>query len=77
MNRIILVSILLLGLIFSCDKKSHDQANILFITTDYQAWEDIPAVLSFIEMPALDRLSREGVVMENHYCVAPICMPSR
>lgn len=76
MNRNILF-ILLLLLVISCNKKDTDQPNILFITTDYQAWEDIPAVLSFVEMPALDKLSREGVVMENHYCIAPICMPSR
>jgi arylsulfatase A-like enzyme len=52
--------------------------NILFITTDYQAWEDGPGLgAPFLDMPALDRLCREGVVCRNHYSNAPICVPAR
>lgn len=54
------------------------QPNILFITTDYQAWEDGPDLGSpFLDMPALSRLCREGLVCANHYSSAPICMPAR
>jgi len=55
-----------------------DLPNILFITTDYQAGEDGPSLGSpFLQMPNLDRLCREGVVLNRHYCTAPICVPSR
>lgn len=58
--------------------KSGDRPNILFITTDYQAGEDLPTTGSpFLNMPNVARLSREGVTCENHYCTAPICMPAR
>jgi len=52
--------------------------NILFITTDYQAGEDLPATGSpFLQMPNVDRLCGEGVIFENFYCTAPICTPAR
>ena len=52
--------------------------NILFITCDYQSGEDGPSLGSpFLDMPALDRLCRHGVVCERHYSTAPICMPER
>lgn len=52
--------------------------NILFLCTDYQAGEDGPSLGSpFADMPALDRLCRNGVTFTRHYCTAPICMPAR
>ena len=51
--------------------------NILFICTDYQAFVDSPTESSFLDMPAQERLSREGVVCARHYSTAPICMPAR
>ena len=30
-----------------------------------------------IQTPNLDRLAEEGVVMNSHYCAAPVCAPSR
>ncbi|MGC9471417.1 MAG: sulfatase family protein [Bacteroidales bacterium] len=58
--------------------RSEQKPNILFITTDYQAGEDIPCSTgSFLQMPNLKRLYREGVVFNHHYCTAPICMPAR
>ena len=32
---------------------------------------------SFLRMPTIDRLSREGAVFVRHSCVSPICMPAR
>jgi len=51
--------------------------NILFISSDYQAWEDSPDISKFLDMPALNRLCKEGRVLTNHYSSAPICMPAR
>jgi arylsulfatase len=51
--------------------------NVLFICTDYQAWEDMHCENSFVDMPALDRLCREGATLTRHYSTAPICMPAR
>jgi hypothetical protein len=33
--------------------------NILLITTDYQAWEDNPVDLPFLDMPAMQRMADE------------------
>jgi len=54
-----------------------DRPNILFITTDYQAGRDIPSESAFLDMPALGRLCREGVVFDRYYSTAPVCMPAR
>lgn len=52
--------------------------NILFICTDYQAGVDGPSLGSdFLDMPALERLCREGAVFTQHYSSAPICVPAR
>ena len=52
--------------------------NILFICTDYQSGADGPSLGSpFLDMPALDRLCKEGLVFQRHYSTAPICMPAR
>ena len=52
--------------------------NVLFICTDYQAGEDGPSLgAPFLDMPAMDRLCREGAVLLNHYSTAPICVPAR
>jgi len=51
--------------------------NVLFICTDYQAWEDLPSETPVIDMPAMDRLCREGATCTRHYSNAPICMPAR
>ena len=52
--------------------------NLLLVTTDYQSGMDIPAIgHRFLDMPTLDRLSREGAVFRRHYSTAPICIPAR
>lgn len=55
-----------------------DRPNILLVTTDYQSGMDVPAIgHRFLDMPILDRLSREGAVFRRHYSTAPICIPAR
>lgn len=52
--------------------------NILFICTDYQSGEDGPSLgLQFLDMPALERLCRGGVVFSRYYSTAPVCQPAR
>jgi len=62
---------------YGCRRELPVKPNILFITTDYQAWEDTPDLTPVLQMPNLERLSDEGLVFNNHYCTAPVCMPSR
>jgi arylsulfatase A-like enzyme len=62
--------------IFKKDRK--ERPNILFITTDCQRASDGTSLGSpFLDMPALDRLCREGVVFKKHYSNAPACRPAR
>jgi arylsulfatase A-like enzyme len=70
------------GLAFSglpqCREQSVEQPNILLLMTDYQTGRDGPALgHDFLDMPAFDRLCREGAVFERYYSTAPICMPAR
>ncbi|HKL67655.1 MAG TPA: sulfatase-like hydrolase/transferase, partial [Bacteroidales bacterium] len=71
------LSLFLLMLLPACNRSLPAKPNIIIITTDYQAWEDVPELTPELKMPALDRLYNEGVVFRNHYCTAPVCMPSR
>ena len=60
------------------EQSSKKRPNILFICTDYQSGADGPSLGSpFLDMPALDRLCREGMVFTRHHSTAPICMPAR
>jgi arylsulfatase len=59
------------------EEQGKERPNILFITTDYQAGADIPFETEALHMPHLNQLTEEGVVFRNHYCTAPISMPSR
>ncbi len=66
----------LLLMVGGCTNNLPEKPNILFITTDYQSWEDTPELTPVLRMPALEKLEKEGVVFENHYCTAPVSMPS-
>lgn len=55
-----------------------DRPNILFILTDDQG----PHAASYLgnrELPTphLDQLAAQGAVLQNAYCVTPVCSPSR
>lgn len=52
--------------------------NLLLVTTDYQSGRDGPSLgHTFLDMPAFNRICREGLVFERYYSSAPICIPSR
>jgi arylsulfatase len=57
------------------DTSSTDRPNILILCMDqWDATMDVPAA---VELPALERLEREGVRFERNACTVPICTPSR
>lgn len=50
--------------------------NIILILADDLGWGDVGFNGSEIKTPNLDKLAKEGVVL-NHYYTAPICSPTR
>jgi choline-sulfatase len=52
--------------------------NILFITTDQQAWDTISALgCKYVNTPHLDSLVKSGVSFSKSYTANPICSPAR
>lgn len=51
--------------------------SILLITSDQQHFTTLGFDNPRIQTPALDRLAREGTVMDRAYCPNPVCSPSR
>ncbi|ESP03556.1 hypothetical protein LOTGIDRAFT_137302 [Lottia gigantea] len=58
------------------EKQTSKQPNIIYIFADDLGYNDVGYHRSEIKTPNIDRLSREGVRLENYY-VQPICTPSR
>ena len=50
--------------------------NIVLVVSDDQGYQDAGFMGSDILTPNIDRLAREGVILENHY-VMPQCSPTR
>ena len=54
------------------------KTNILFILTDdHGAWALGCAGNREVKTPNLDRIAREGVRLDNCFCVSPVCSPAR
>lgn len=52
--------------------------NILFILSDDQgAWAMHCAGTPELITPSLDRLAREGMMLDSFYCASPVCSPAR
>lgn len=84
MRKILLLALtLLFGTI--CAASSAQKPNVIFILADDLGWGDAGFTwqnaraegLPRIQTPNLDRLAREGAVLTDHYCCAPVCAPSR
>lgn len=74
---VICFCLLLLVAILGCSRSLPERPNILFIMTDYQSGQDIPAETGILKMDNLKNLSDQGIIFNNHYATAPVCMPSR
>ncbi len=55
-----------------------NRTNVLLIVADQLNFRHLGCYGNpLAPSPTVDRLAREGVVVENAYCQAPLCMPSR
>ncbi len=79
-TKLILCSVLLLVLTFSCTvaPKQKKGPNILFAISDDQSFAHTSfAGSKFVKTPAFDKIAREGVYFSNCYAGSPGCAPSR
>ena len=52
--------------------------NIVLILADDHRWDALGCMGNpIIQTPQIDRLAREGVIFDNHFCTTPICCASR
>lgn len=52
--------------------------NVIFILTDDQGWGDLGCYgHPYLRTPNLDRLARQGMLLESFYISSPVCSPSR
>ncbi|MDP6119076.1 MAG: sulfatase-like hydrolase/transferase [Planctomycetota bacterium] len=57
-------------------EQAHPRPNILVIISDDQGWADVGYHGSEILTPNIDRLAKEGLVLDQHY-VTPMCSSTR
>ena len=69
-------SIVLLGIAIFNPGLAATQPNIIFILADDLGYNDVSWHNPSIVSPNLERLAREGVIMEQSY-VLPLCTPTR
>ncbi len=68
----------LAGLRPMTDAERDGAPNIITILMDDLGWGDLSCFGSqAIQTPNLDRLARDGIVLENCYASSPVCTPSR
>ena len=80
--RLLLLAAVLLA---ASAARAGEKPNVVFILADDLGYGDVgwawqlrrPVNAARILTPNLDRLAREGVVLSDHYCAAPVCAPSR
>lgn len=71
--------ILLLSLLFSCQKQQASPPNFVFILVDDLGWADVGANWpeTFYETPNIDRLAQSGIRFTQAYAAHPVCSPTR
>ncbi len=80
---------LMIPTVVYAQKKSANKPNIIFILVDDMGWGDVGAFWQNQRMkngnrsepwqytPSLDAMAKNGAMLTNHYCAAPVCAPSR
>ena len=64
--------------LFSCENKSFEKPNVLFIAVDdLNDWVNVMGGHKGTLTPNIDKLANQGVLFKNAYCAAPACNPSR
>lgn len=91
MKNVSLLGILLLMIVvgFAQEPKKEGKPNIIFILVDDLGYGDLGVFYQnlrkkqqdkskpFHFTPSLDKMARQGAVLTNQYCNAPVCAPSR
>ncbi|MFV0605647.1 MAG: sulfatase [Niabella sp.] len=82
--QLIFLAVVLLSSVTYCQKsseKKYQRPNIIYIMSDdhtAQAWGIYGGILKdYIRNPHIDRLAKQGAVLENVFCTNSICVPSR
>ncbi len=76
--RLSLLFVALSILHLSAGAQSYDKPNMIVIFVDELRWDGLSITgHPFVETPHIDRLAREGMLMENSFVVTPLCGPSR
>jgi arylsulfatase A-like enzyme len=77
-NRLILLSLLFLGIV-SCTTKKNDSPNIIIILADDMGYGDVQAFnpKSEVPTPNLNKLSQEGIMFMDAHTPSSICTPTR
>ena len=80
MNRLILILFITIIAFSACSMQDVKKPNIIFFIADDmypEMFNCLPEGEGKNLTPNIDRLAREGVLMENQYVVSPVCTPSR
>lgn len=80
MKFILIISVVLITSISSCNKNATDKIkpNIIIINIDDLGWKDVGYMGSeYYETPNIDNLSALGMVFTNGYAASANCAPSR
>jgi len=73
-----LLLLLLVALIYACNRTEPKRLNIIFIMSDDHASKAISAYdTSLLQTPNIDRLAENGIRFDRCYCTNAICAPSR
>jgi arylsulfatase A-like enzyme len=73
-----LISVLLTLSYSAWAQGSNEKPNMIVINVDELRWDGLGITgHPFVETPNIDRIAREGMIMENSFVVTPLCGPSR
>ena len=73
-----LLPVVILSLLISLPLSSQDCPNIILIMTDDQGWFDAGFNgNASIQTPNIDRLARNGIILDRFYSASAVCSPTR